>query len=115
MFDHTVTKNFAYSLHMNDDFRKVPGFHYVIAPTSQALKRDLGKPQNVMTKKSGISSVSAPSVVGEYYLQPQKQMPYFLHKDLPCKGPCSLTGGCITYAGAQTENVLKANLKKKSA
>ena len=28
IFDHTVRKNFAYSLHMNDDFCKVPGFRY---------------------------------------------------------------------------------------
>ena len=30
IFDHTVTKNFAYSLHMNDDFCKVPGVHYYV-------------------------------------------------------------------------------------
>ena len=36
MFDNTVTKNFAYSLHMNDDFCKVPGSHYhVIASNDQ--------------------------------------------------------------------------------
>ena len=28
IFDHTVTKNFAYSLHMNYDFCKAPGIHY---------------------------------------------------------------------------------------
>ena len=36
IFDHSVTKNFAYSLHMNDDFCKVPGSHYhVIASNDQ--------------------------------------------------------------------------------
>ena len=28
IFDHTVTKNFAYCLQMNDDFCKAPGSHY---------------------------------------------------------------------------------------
>ena len=28
IYDHTVTKNFAYSLHMKDEFCKVPGSHY---------------------------------------------------------------------------------------
>ena len=36
IFDHTVKKNFAYSLHMIDDFFKVPGSHYhVIASNDQ--------------------------------------------------------------------------------
>ena len=36
IFDHTVTKNFEYSLHMNDIFCKVPGLHYhVIASNDQ--------------------------------------------------------------------------------
>ena len=35
-FHHTVTKNFAYSLHMDDDFCRVPGSHYhVIASNDQ--------------------------------------------------------------------------------
>ena len=39
IFDHTVTKNFAYSLHMNEDFCKVPGSHYhVIASNDQLPK-----------------------------------------------------------------------------
>ena len=36
IFDHTVTENFACSLHMNDNFCKLPGFHYhVIASNDQ--------------------------------------------------------------------------------
>ena len=30
IFDHTVTESFAYSLHKNDDFCKVPGVHYYV-------------------------------------------------------------------------------------
>ena len=48
IFDHTVTKNFAYSLHMNDDFCKVPGSHYhVIASNDQlpnSFKSTASKP-----------------------------------------------------------------------
>ena len=48
IFDHTVTKNFAYSLHLNDDFCKVPGFHYhVIASNDQfpdSFKSSASKP-----------------------------------------------------------------------
>ena len=32
IFDHTITKNFAYSLNMNDDFCKVPGSHFQVIP-----------------------------------------------------------------------------------
>ena len=48
IFDHRVTKNFAYSLHLNDDFCKVPGFHYhVIASNDQlpdSFKSSASKP-----------------------------------------------------------------------
>ena len=48
IFDHTVTKNVAYSLHMNDDFSKVPGSHYhVIASNGQlpdSFKSTASKP-----------------------------------------------------------------------
>ena len=48
IFHHTVTKNFAYSLHMNDDFCKVPGSHYhVIASNDQlpnSVKSTASKP-----------------------------------------------------------------------
>ena len=37
IFDHTVTKNFAYSLHMNEDFCKVPGSHYHVIASSDQL------------------------------------------------------------------------------
>ena len=37
-FDHTVTKNFAYSFHMNDDFCKVPGFHYHVIASNDQLR-----------------------------------------------------------------------------
>ena len=48
IFDHTVTKNFACSLHMNDNFCKVPGSHYhVIASNDQlpdSFKSTASKP-----------------------------------------------------------------------
>ena len=48
IFDHTVTKHFAYSLHMNDDFCKAPGSHYhVIASNDQlpdSFKSTASKP-----------------------------------------------------------------------
>ena len=48
IFDHTVTQNFGYSLHMNDDFCKVPGSHYhVIASNDQlpnSFKSTASKP-----------------------------------------------------------------------
>ena len=51
IFDHTVTKNFAYSLHMNDDFCKVHGFHYhVIASNDQlpdSFKSTASKPFSI--------------------------------------------------------------------
>ena len=51
IFDHTVKKNFAYSLHMKDDFCKVPGFQYhVIASNGQLpdyLKSTASKPFNI--------------------------------------------------------------------
>ena len=37
MFDRTVTKNFAYSSHINGDFCKVPGFHYHIIASHDQL------------------------------------------------------------------------------
>ena len=51
IFDHTVTKKFANSVHMNDDFCKVPGFHYhVIASTYQfpdSFKSTASKPFSI--------------------------------------------------------------------
>ena len=48
IFDHTVTKNLAYSLHLNDNFCEVPGFHYhVIASNDQltdSFKSTASKP-----------------------------------------------------------------------
>ena len=48
IFDHTVTKNFAYSLHMKDNFCKVTGSHYhVIASNDQlpnSFKSTASKP-----------------------------------------------------------------------
>ena len=37
-FDHTLTKNFTYSLHMNDDFCKVPGSHYHVINLNDQLR-----------------------------------------------------------------------------
>ena len=37
IFDHTVLKNFAYGLHMNDDFCKVPGLHYHVIVSNNQL------------------------------------------------------------------------------
>ena len=37
IFENTVTKNFAYSLHMNDDFCKVPGSHYHVNASNDQL------------------------------------------------------------------------------
>ena len=37
IFDLTKTRNFAYSLIMNDDFYKVPGFHYHVTASNDQL------------------------------------------------------------------------------
>ena len=37
IFDHAVPKNSAYSLRMNEDFCKVPGFHYHIIASNDQL------------------------------------------------------------------------------
>ena len=37
LLDHTVTKNFAYSLHKNDDFCKVLGFHSHVISSNDHL------------------------------------------------------------------------------
>ena len=41
MFDHTVTKNFAYNLNVKDDFCKVPGFHYDVIASNDQLPDSL--------------------------------------------------------------------------
>ena len=46
-----------------------------------------------------------PNLVGAYYLHPPDARAINLHNDLLCKGTCSVTGGCITYWGAQTEKI----------
>ena len=46
-----------------------------------------------------------PSLVGAYYLQPPDARAIFLHNDLLCNDTCSVTGGSITYWGAQTEKI----------
>ena len=37
IFDPTLTKNFAYSLHMTDDFCNVPGSHYHVIGSNDQL------------------------------------------------------------------------------
>ena len=37
IFDHTVTNNFVYSLHMNDNFCKVPGSPYQLIASNDQL------------------------------------------------------------------------------
>ena len=47
IFFHTVTKNFADSLHLNEKLCKVPGFNYVIASNDQlpdSFKSTASKP-----------------------------------------------------------------------
>ena len=46
-----------------------------------------------------------PSLVGAYYLQPPDARAIFLHNDLLCNDTCSVTGGSITYWGAETEKI----------
>ena len=46
-----------------------------------------------------------PSLVGAYYLHPPDARAIFLNNDLLCNSTCSVTGGRITYGGAQTEKI----------
>ena len=49
--------------------------------------------------------VCAPSLVGAYYLRPPDARAIFLHNDLLCNGTCFVSGGRITYWGAETEKI----------
>ena len=50
-----------------------------------------------------VCSPPPPSLVGAYYLHPPDARAIFLHSNLLCNGTCSVTGGRITYWGAQTK------------
>ena len=56
-------------------------------------------------RKRDLFRLCPPSLVGAYYLQPPDARAIFLHNDLLCNDTCSVTGGSITYWGAQTEKI----------
>ena len=49
------------------------------------------------------------SLEGACYLRPPDTRAIFLHNNLLCNGTCSVSGGRITYLGAQTEKILPQN------
>ena len=59
-------------------------------------------------KKMGSFPFVPPSLVGAYYLPPPPDArPIFLHDDLLCNDTSSVTGGRITYSGAQRSKKCK--------
>ena len=55
---------------------------------------------------SDLFRLCPPSLVSAYYLRSPDAGAIFLYTDALCSGTCSVTGGSITYSGAQAEKIL---------
>ena len=87
-------------------FFTLPVTNYMLLYSTLLCKKIARAPGGYKKYKlTDLFRLCPPSLVGAYYLQPPDTRAIFLHSNLLCNGTCSVTGGRITYWGAQTEKI----------